>query len=272
MKLIKKAGTLSFHCREREIVVALWSQPHAFPSSLWRMTLPGRSSRTLPFDRGPCTNSLLGPGRTHTYNYTSRPPLSTLWFLRPWRVWDICDSLTHSPLHFYPLCLCLCSAHRIVAPILNCQGQRAEHSWTWRTESIAHAYNTHISHQIRAFKCKTSFLDVQKRSAFTLHQPIAHTQPHSFKICIFQTKRFLNSPLPRIHCKIAFLLFLANPCEHASSLHHCSEISMALLFTHDFFDGPSLLHERFNFEKFRWAFSSRCKFEKFRWAFSWGTI
>lgn len=155
MKLIKKAGTLSFHCREREVVVALWSQPHAFPSSLRRMTLPGRRSRTLPFDRGPCTNSLLGSGRTRTSSYTSRPPLSTLWFLRPWRVWDICDSLTHSLTITFLSSVSLsllrsshCGTNSILIVKIHpyfCQGQRAEHSWTWRTESIAHTHNTHFT-------------------------------------------------------------------------------------------------------------------------------
>lgn len=38
----KKAGTLSFHCREREVIVALSGQPHAVSSSLRCMTLNWR--------------------------------------------------------------------------------------------------------------------------------------------------------------------------------------------------------------------------------------
>jgi len=251
MKLIKKAGTLSFHCREREVVVALWSQPHAFPSSLRRMTLPGRSSRTLPYGRGPCTSSLLGPGRTHTFNYTSRPPLSTLWFLRPWRVWDICDSLTHSPLHFYPLCLCLCSAHRIVAPILivkdneqNTAGRGEQNRLLTLTIRIFHTKFAHLNVKLPFWTCR------REVPLHYISQLLTRSQT-ALKYAYFKPNVFWIR-----HSKIAFLLFLANPCEHASSLHHCSEISMALLFTHDFdfilrnfFDGPPLLHERFNFEK-----------------------
>jgi len=75
-----------------------------------------RKPPTPPFDGGPCTNSLLGAGRTHLFYNPSRSPLSTLRNLWTWHVWDICDC--HSPLRCYAISPCLCSAHRFMPPLL----------------------------------------------------------------------------------------------------------------------------------------------------------
>lgn len=177
------------------------------------MTLPGISFRAPSFDRRPCTNSLLGSGRAHMSNDTSRPPLSTLWYPRPSRVWDICDIAFPSSVSLSLLGSSHCGTHSILIVIIHIFVKDNEQNTAGRGEQNRLLTLTQAALQY-AFHTKFAHLNVKL--------PIAHTQTASSKICIFQTKPFLNSP--------PFSCFL--------QIH----VNMPLLFT--------------IVQKFRWPFSS----------------